>query len=126
MIQTANVHSFLTTSLSSAPILMTLPFALRGEKGCRMDQDEGMKIEQQDAYREYVRKAFEKRLGRAMSDMEFEKLLRIGDGVFWNYDPYGHIHPFEAETLRSNALRWNARKAIASRKSGGSAQATTR
>jgi hypothetical protein len=75
-----------------------------------------MMFEQQDAYRLYVRRAFEKRLGRALTDMEFEKLLRIGHGVFWNYDPYGHIDPYDADTLRSNALRWNARKAIANRK----------
>ena len=46
--------------------------------------------------------------------------------VFWNYDPYGHIDPYDPETLRSNVLRWNARKAIKSRKSRrAAAQATT-
>ena len=78
---------------------------------------EGPMFPEQDAYRQFVRLAFEKRLGRALSDIEFEKLLRIGHGVFWDYDPYGHIDPYEPETLRSNALRWNARKAIKSRKS---------
>jgi hypothetical protein len=60
-------------------------------------------FEEQDVYRRKVRMAFEKRLGRALSDMEFEKLLRIGHGVFWDYDPYGHIHPYDTETLKSNA-----------------------
>lgn len=62
-------------------------------------------FEQQDAYRQRVRRAFEKRLGRAMSEIEFEHLLRIGHGIFWDYDPYGHIHPYEQATLRDNARK---------------------
>ncbi len=65
----------------------------------------------QDAYRRRVRRAFEKRLGRALSEMEFEKLLRIGHGIFWDYDPYGHIDPYDPATLRANARALNTHEA---------------
>jgi hypothetical protein len=67
-------------------------------------------MEPQDAYRRRVRRAFERRLGRPLTDMEFEKLLRIGHGLFWDYDPYGHIDPYDPVTLRSNVQAWSEMK----------------
>ena len=47
-----------------------------------------------------IRAACEVRLGRPLSDQEFERVLRLGNGVFWDYKR-GVIDPYDLETLQS-------------------------
>ena len=51
-----------------------------------------------------VRKAVELRLGYRLSDAEFERVLRSGDGLFWDYLPrYGFLQHYDQATLHSSA-----------------------
>ena len=49
----------------------------------------------------HVRIACEVRLGRRLSDQEFEQVLHLGNGVFWDYKR-GMINPYDPATLQSS------------------------
>ena len=51
-----------------------------------------------------VRETFERRLGRTLSESEFEQILCAGDGLFWDYAPkYGYLQHYDQATLLSTA-----------------------
>jgi hypothetical protein len=55
-----------------------------------------------------VRETFERRLGRTLSETEFEQILRSGDGLFWDYLPQrGFLQYYDQATLRSTARTLN-------------------
>lgn len=47
-----------------------------------------------------LRMACEARLKRRLSDQEFERLLRLGNGLFWDTQE-GMIGPYDLATLQS-------------------------
>ena len=49
----------------------------------------------------HIRIACEVRLGRRLSDQEFERVLRLGNGIFWDYTR-GAINPYDLATLQSS------------------------
>ena len=50
--------------------------------------------------KQQIRMACEVRLGRRLSDQEFERVLYMGNGVFWDYKR-GVIDPYDLATLQS-------------------------
>ena len=69
-----------------------------------------MWIEEQLMARRYsinpdiVREPIEMRLGRALSESEFERILCAGDGLFWDYLPKrGFLQCYDQATLYSTA-----------------------
>ena len=51
-----------------------------------------------------VRETFERRLGRSLSEAEFEHILCAGDGLFWDYLPkHGFLQHYDQATLLSTA-----------------------
>ncbi len=59
-----------------------------------MDQTTGIN-------RRYLRSAIEIRLRRRLTDQEFERVLHLGNGVYWDYRQ-GMIGPYDPASLRSN------------------------
>jgi hypothetical protein len=53
--------------------------------------------------RQQLRMAFEMRMRRRLTDQEFERLLRLGNGLFWDYRE-GEIGPYDLSTLQSGKL----------------------
>ena len=51
--------------------------------------------------RRYLRSAIEIRLQRRLSDQEFERVLQLGNGVYWDYRQ-GKIGPYDPASLPPN------------------------